>query len=109
MIARNLRQRGYHAIAGPHTMLTPDTEIIVTYEDHWNFDLTTYMIEIDMEVRENRTGTLLATAVYFKPSLIGHTPAEMVDAVLNKLFKPKGAPIPEPPPMPGIESVSPSQ
>src|SRR5580658_6731283 len=40
IIARELRRRGYDAIAGPLTMLPDNTEIIVAYEDHWNFDFT---------------------------------------------------------------------
>jgi hypothetical protein len=109
LIARELRQRGYDAKSGPLTLKPDDTELIVTYVDDWNFDFTYYMIQINLEVRDAHTGTLLATGAYFKPSLVGRSPVEMIDAVLDKLFKPRGAPVPEPPPPPGIESESPSQ
>ena len=109
IIARELRHRGYDAIAGPMTMVSNDTEIIVAYEDHWNFDFTYYMIQIDLQVRKARTDTLLATATYFRPSVVGRSPVEMIEAVLDKLFKTKGPPIPEPAPLPGPESVSPAQ
>jgi hypothetical protein len=108
IIARELRRRGYDAIAGPLTMITKNAEIIVAYEDHWNFDFTNYMIQIDLQVRKARTDTLLATATYFRPSVMGRSPVEMIDAVLNKLFKTKGPPVAEPAPLPGPESVSPA-
>jgi len=67
------------------------------------------MIQINLHVSDAHTGTLLATGDYFKPSVVGRSPVQMVDAVLDKLFSVKGSPLPDPPPPPGIESESPSQ
>jgi hypothetical protein len=109
IIAHELRHRGYDALSGPLTLRPANTEIVVTYVDDWNFDFTYYMIQIDLQVSDAHTGSLLATGVYFKPSVVGRSPVQMVDAVLDKLFSVKGSPVAEPPPPPGIESESPSQ
>ncbi len=109
IIARQLRQRGYDALAGPLTLMPEQTDLIVGYLDRWNFDFTYYMIEIDIQVRAAKGDKLLATGRNFRPSVAGKSPAEMIETVLDKLFPPKGPPVPEPPPMPGIEAESPSR
>ena len=109
IIARQLRQRGYDALAGPLTLMPPNTELIVGYLDQWNFDFTYYLIEIDLQVRTAHGDKLLATGRHFRPSVTGKSPAAMVDAVLDKLFKPIGPALPEPAPLPGIETESPSR
>jgi hypothetical protein len=87
-IARQLRLMGYDASAGAMTMMPPDTELIVSYEDMWTWDFNNYMIEIDMQVRTARGEKILAVGHYFRPSMVfGHPPADMIHELLVKLFK----------------------
>ncbi len=68
--------------------MTPiDTEAIVTYEDEWNWDFTLYMINLDVQVRNARTGKVLATARHDHPAMSGKSPARMVQAVIDPLFE----------------------
>lgn len=108
IIAKELRKRGYDALTGPRQLMPANAEALIHYEDRWTFDFTNYMIEIDLEVISVRTGKPLATARYFRPSITGQSPVEMIDVVLNKIFKVRGAPVGDPDPLPGPESTSPS-
>ncbi len=87
-IARQLRAMGYDASAGALTMMPPGTDLVVSYDDMWTWDFTTYMIEIDLQVRSARTDKILAVGHYFGPhAVFGHAPPEMIHELLAKLFK----------------------
>jgi len=89
IIARELRARGYDATSGPLTMLPDNAEVVVAYEDRWNYDFTNYLIELDLVVRTARTDKRLATARYRRPSITGGGTVEMVDTVVYKIFPPR--------------------
>jgi hypothetical protein len=97
IIARELRRLGYDASAGPLTLMPQNAEVIVAYQDRWTFDFTTYMIEIDMQVKTARSDRLLAEGRSFRPSLVGNSPVELIDQILNKWFKPHVPPVPQTP------------
>ena len=87
-IARQLKVMGYDASAGALTMMPPDTELIVSYDDMWTWDFSTYMIEIDIQVRTARGDKILAVGHYFRPSMVfGHPPDAMIHELLAKVFK----------------------
>jgi hypothetical protein len=87
LIVRELQRLGYDASSGPLTMTPPDTEIILTYVDEWNWDFTLYMIDLEAQVRDAHTGQVLATAHYDHPAMSGKSPAGMVKAVIDPLFQ----------------------
>jgi hypothetical protein len=93
-IMRKLQSLGYVAAAGPLTMKPVDAELIVTYQDDWTFDFTTYLIELNVQVHDARTGRELAIARYFRPSITGDVTSDMVDPLIARLFggKPVAAP-----------------
>ena len=107
IIARELRHLGYDAIAGPHQMMPENTEMVVIYDDQWNFDFTYYMMKLHLQVLTARTEKLVAESYVDHPSLVGNSPVDMVDTALKGLFKRKGPAIPDPAPAPGPESTSP--
>jgi hypothetical protein len=79
---------GYDASSGALTMMPGDTELIVSYDDMWTWDFTTYMIEIDLQVRSAHSDKIIAVAHYFRPAMIfGRPPSDMIHDVLSKLFK----------------------
>ena len=87
-MARQLREMGYDASAGALTMMPSESEIVVSYEDMWTWDFKTYMIEIDVQVRNAKTDKILAVGHYYRPSAVfGHPPAAMIHELLAKLFR----------------------
>jgi hypothetical protein len=87
LIVQELSRLGYDASSGPLTMTPPDTEAILTYVDEWNWDFTLYMIDLDVEVRDARSGQVFATAHYDHPAMGGKSPAGMVQATIDPLFE----------------------
>lgn len=94
LIAKELCRLGYDASAGPLTLTPPGTDAIVAYDDSWTFDFTTYMIQLDIRVRDARSARPLAASSYSRPSIIGHSSEAMVHAALKMLFKPRVPPVP---------------
>lgn len=88
IIADKLRTMGYEVNTG--TMPPPDVDIVVTYADKWMWDITMYMIELTVVVREPETNYPLATGNSFHTSLTRKSPKKMVDEVINNIFKYKG-------------------
>jgi hypothetical protein len=87
-MARQLREMGFDASAGALTMMPSDAQIVVSYDDMWTWDFNTYMIEIDVQVRNARTDKILAVGHYYRPSMVfGHPPSAMIHELLAKLFK----------------------
>jgi hypothetical protein len=87
LIVRELQRLGYEASSGPLTMTPADTGAIVTYEDEWNWDFTLYMITLEVQVRNARTGQVLATLRYGHPAIGNKSPAGMVQGAIDPLFE----------------------
>jgi hypothetical protein len=87
LIAQELSRLGYDASSGPLTMTPADTEAVVTYVDQWDWDFTLHMIDLDVQVRDARTGQILATIRYTHPAMSGGAPAGMVKAAIDPLFE----------------------
>jgi len=87
-MAKELRDMGYDATSGALTMMPPDAELIVSYDDMWAWDFKNYMIELDVQARSARTDKILAVGHYYRPSMVfGHPPASMIRELLAKLFR----------------------
>lgn len=87
-IQRKLQSMGFVVAYGPLTMKPPEAELVVSYQEHWTFDFTTYIIEIDMQVHDARTGRELAVGHYFHPTITKEYTSEVVDPLLDQLFGP---------------------
>lgn len=98
IIARELRRLGYDASAGPLTLMPADTEVVLLYQDRWTYDFTTYMIEIDMQLKTAHSDRLIAEGRSFRPSVLGNSPVDLIDQIVNKWFKPHVPPVPQTPP-----------
>jgi hypothetical protein len=88
LIARELRRLGYDASAGPMTMMPDGTEAILAYQTQWASDFTTYLIELDVALRD-QSGKEIAVTRVFRPSLTGNDTATMVARAIDPIFQPK--------------------
>jgi hypothetical protein len=93
IITRELIKLGYDASSGPKTMMPKYADVVICYQDRWTFDFTTYMIQLDLQVYSGHTSNLVAEDSYFRPSFTGGSEVDMVDVLLNRLFKPHVPPI----------------
>jgi hypothetical protein len=85
IIADRLTELGY--VATTSDAKPRDVDAIVTYLDKWMWDLTMYMLELTIVVRDPATDYPLATGNSLHTSLTRKSPKEMVDEVTANIFK----------------------
>jgi hypothetical protein len=85
-IVQELTRLGYVASRGPLTMMPNDADAVLTYEDRWEWDFKTYLIEFNVVVRTARTKKQLAYGRFYQPTPNSKAPAEVVAKVLTPLF-----------------------
>lgn len=87
MIAAELKALGYDVDSGFGTMMPRGIELIVAYNDQWNWDFRDYLIDIEITAREPRSSSVVARGHYFRPGITNKTPAAMVRDVVTAVFK----------------------
>lgn len=87
LIRKELVKRGYTATVGPEKTPPYSTDAVVTYQDKWMWDMTMYMIELTVTLRNPASNFPLATGNSMHTSLTRKSPEEMVAEVLGNIFK----------------------
>jgi hypothetical protein len=87
LIANRLTTLGYPSTSGDTQTPPSKVDGIVTYNDRWMWDITMYMIRLDIEVRDGATGAILANGQVMRPSLQRKSPEGMVEETLGVVFK----------------------
>ena len=86
LIKVNLEKRGYVVSKGPELDTGYNTDAAVTYIDKWMWDITMYMIELTVTVREPKGNFPLAVGNSMHTSLTRKAPDEMVEEVLTNIM-----------------------
>jgi hypothetical protein len=86
VIANELRRLGFEASTGPDSSRPKDVDAIVTYQDTWQWDITMYLLELRVFVREPRSDALLAVGISYHTSAKRKSPEEMAAEVLSGIF-----------------------
>lgn len=87
LISKRLTALGYESTSGDAATPPTPVDAIVTYQDRWMWDITMYMLKLDVQVRDGRSGAILATGEVMRPSLQRKSPEGMVEEVLGVIFK----------------------
>lgn len=88
VIADQLTKMGYSATTSDvKPKDAKDVDAVVTYLDKWMWDLTMYMIELTIVVRDPANDFPLATGNSLHTSLTRKSPKEMVEEVTANIFK----------------------
>ncbi|PIF76622.1 hypothetical protein CLU95_3789 [Variovorax sp. 54] len=85
LIAGNLRKRGFEVTE--EAKPPEPVDAVVTYVDKWMWDITMYLVELTVTVREPKSDYPLATGNSLHTSLTRLSPPEMVDEVVGNIFK----------------------
>lgn len=86
LIATEFRRGGFTVTTGTEAAVPPDADAIVTYSDRWMWDITMYMISLDIVLRDPRSHFPIASGRSVRSSLVRGTPEEMVREVIGKIF-----------------------
>ena len=87
LISQRLVELGYQSSSGDAPRPPSAVDAIVTYNDRWMWDITMYMIKLDIQVRDAQSGTVLANGEVMRPSLQRKSPQGMVEETLGVIFK----------------------
>lgn len=88
LIADKLRSKGVTVTTGVEEP-PGDVDAVVTYIDKWMWDMTMYMLELTININDPKTGAQLATGNSLHASLTRKSPTEMVDEVVDNIYKSK--------------------
>jgi hypothetical protein len=81
-------KRGFVAVTGPELKAPYPQDAVVTYVDKWMWDMTMYMLELTVTVRDPRNFPL-ATGNSLHTSLTRKSPSEMADEVVGNIVAAK--------------------
>jgi hypothetical protein len=87
LIAEQITKLGYQCTSGDAPNPGTPVDGIVTYQDRWMWDITMYMIKLDIQIHDGMTGAVLANSEVMRPSLERESPENMVKETLGALFK----------------------
>lgn len=87
LIAAELNAMGKTATSGVDPKPPSPVDAVVTYQDKWMWDITMYMIELTVDLRDPETNYKFATGRSYRTSLARKSPEEMIQEVLGEVFK----------------------
>lgn len=85
-IYHNLKKRGYKVEFGPSERMPEYTEIKVSYEAKWWWDITFYLLDLIIYFKDPESEVLIASGQSHRPSLERKSVDKMVDEILDKLY-----------------------
>ena len=87
LIGNQLTRMGFTVVNGASETPASPVDAIVTYQDMWRWDITMYMAQLNVQIRDGQTRMRLATGRAMHTSLVRKSPEEMVAEVLTEIFK----------------------
>jgi len=88
-IASTLNNLGFKATYGSADKPVEPVDAIITYEDRWMWDISMYMLEIDIKLHEPETNFIFASGRSFRTSLARKSAEYMIEEVFRDLFENK--------------------
>ncbi len=86
LIADKLRSKGVTVTTGTEPPPS-NVDAVVTYIDKWMWDITMYMLELTITIRDAKTDFPMATGNSYHTSLTRLAPKEMVNEVVDNIYK----------------------
>lgn len=88
IVKKNLERRGYAVTTGDAPKPDKPVDATLSYVDRWMWDITMYMLELTVTLRDPVTSFPMAVGNSFHTSLTRKSPEEMVDEVLGNMLSP---------------------
>lgn len=85
LIKDQLVKMGFTATSGPE-MPPYKADAVVTYKDKWFWDITMYMLELTITLKNPTNNFPMAVGNSYHTSLTRKSPEEMVEEVLTNIF-----------------------
>jgi len=85
-IAETLKARGREADSGPLTMMPDNTQAVVTFNDHWNWDFSDHLTFLQISVRDTKSEQSFATVTFAAKIPSRKDPADIVTNLVDELL-----------------------
>ena len=86
VIAEQIRSRGLNAENGHASGRPAEFDVLVIYEDRWQWDMSNYLIFLRIDLRDPQTNVLLATGSSYQTSLARKSESRVVQQILQGMF-----------------------
>jgi hypothetical protein len=88
ILKTNLEKRGYTVTTGDAPRPDKPVDALLSYVDRWMWDITMYMLELTVTLRDPANSFPMAVGNSFHTSLTRKSPDEMADEVLGNMLSP---------------------
>lgn len=85
MLKEEFIRLGVNAVSGFHDQIPEETKVVVQYGAQWHWDITWYLLELDVRLYDRRE-LLLASGNSRRYSLARKSPEVVVQETLNSIF-----------------------
>lgn len=85
LLRDGLVERGMSATIGTESDVPDETQVLVRYSERWVWDITTYLLNLNLQLVDAASRFPLATADIYHTSLTRRSPEQMVDDTLARL------------------------
>jgi hypothetical protein len=89
MITREIRSRGLKANTGLASVRPTEFDVLVVYEDRWQWDMSNYLIFLRIDLRDPATNVLLATGSSYQTSGARKPESQIVAQIMVGMFGPR--------------------
>jgi hypothetical protein len=86
MIAQEIRSRGLNAKNGVASVRPAEFDVLVVYEDRWQWDMSNYLLLLRIDLRDPATNVLLATGISYQTSGARKPENEVVAQIIGEMF-----------------------
>jgi hypothetical protein len=88
ILKTNLEKRGYTVTTGDAPRPDKPVDALLSYVDRWMWDITMYMLELTVTLRDPANSFPMAVGNSLHTSLTRKSPDEMADEVLGNMLSP---------------------
>lgn len=86
IIASELQNKDYNVTYGYINERPDDLDILVTYEDRWQWDMSNYLIHMRIDLRHPETNILLGTGSSYQTSLARKKEDVIIKKIISGMF-----------------------
>jgi len=86
IIAGELRNKGYDVSNGFKKQKPSDTNILIVYDDQWQWDITDYLLHMRIDLRDPQTNILLDTGSSYQSSAARLDKRLIIRNIISNMF-----------------------
>ncbi|WP_341327140.1 hypothetical protein [Methylotuvimicrobium sp. KM2] len=86
IIASELKDKGYDVSSGYKSERPVNADILITYDDRWQWDMSNYLIHMRIDLRDPETNVLLGTGSSYQTSLARENEGVVINKIISSMF-----------------------